>query len=69
MLARRLALLATNDGLARALGSAGRVRAQSHFTWSGVAAQLMEVYAALLPAATRVSLGRARAVAALLPPA
>jgi glycosyltransferase involved in cell wall biosynthesis len=69
MLARRLALLATNDALTRALGDAGRMRAQTHFTWSGVAAQLVDVYASLLPASARVSPGGTRAVAALQPPA
>lgn len=62
-LARRLAALAANPEQARRLGDAGRERAQTHFTWAGVARQMEAVYAevcagvcasaAVVPAGTR----------------
>ncbi|NYI01646.1 glycosyltransferase [Cupriavidus plantarum] len=44
-LADRLAALAADPALARAMGQAGRARAEAHYTWSGVAAQMERVYA------------------------
>jgi D-inositol-3-phosphate glycosyltransferase len=44
-LASRLALLATNPALARAMGRAGMHRARSMFTWERVTQQLARIYA------------------------
>lgn len=57
-LAERLAVLAADRALARRLGEAGRARAQSHYTWLGVARQMEQVYARVAqsrPAAGRVA--------------
>lgn len=43
-LALRLAQLARDPVHARELGDAGRMRAQTHFTWAGVAQQMERVY-------------------------
>ena len=57
-LAARLAQLAADPALCRQMGDAGRARAQSHYTWMGVARQMEEVYARVAqsrPAAGRVA--------------
>ncbi|AZG16294.1 glycosyltransferase family 4 protein [Cupriavidus pauculus] len=49
-LAERLARLAMDPALVDRMGQAGRARAQTHFTWAGVARQMEQVYARLTQA-------------------
>jgi len=58
-LAERLASLARDPALAQRMGEAGRQRAQTQFTWAGVARQMERIYVRL--AQTGTATGRAAA--------
>ena len=63
-LAARLEALRADPGRARAMGEAGRQRANAHFTWRGIARQLEDVYLQLAPARAETSSRDTRVAAA-----
>jgi alpha-maltose-1-phosphate synthase len=49
-LAMRIAELLDDPGKAKAMGEAGRRRAEEHFSWTSIAAQTIELYRSLIAA-------------------
>ena len=65
-LAQRLAQLAANPALGAALGRAGIRRVRAGYTWDGVAARLLDLYAAIARSRPQSAVAGARLVPAAL---